>query len=441
MCLLTNAPAKPLTGPLISRVMLMSAASRSARRGLVFRWLICGLLMLVLTVPAAAQGRRTSGKNETAGGVGVYVSANFRVVTDLPAKEAEELLKRLETMLRLVSGYYGKRNTRTIDMYVARNFDTWPAETLATLDPDCIEMVRAGGGVTRAQTALINGRPVDARAVVYATADHGTPQHEAVHAYCALAFGTNGPVWYSEGMAEVGQYWKEGEKGVNAAPEVIDYLRRSEPKPLNEIVNNPLETTGDSWQNYAWRWALCHLLGHNENYTERFKPLGLAMLNRQNVDFWQVYGEQAVEIAFEYLFFLQHVEPGYRVDLCSWDWKSKFTPLRKTGTTCRVQAGRGWQATKANLTSGETYSFEATGEWSVSSDGTRLSADGEAGGSGRLVGCLFQDYELSEEFELGSLGTFVAPSSGSLFLRCRDGWGSVADNKGTISVKLRPATP
>jgi hypothetical protein len=404
--------------------------------------LICLAIGGSAVAPARAQGRKTT-KNQNAitSSVGTYSSTNFRLVTDLPQKEAQELLTRLETMLKLVSGYFGKRNTKTIDRYVARDFDAWPAAMVANLDPLSVAMVKAGGGITHAQTALLNGRAVDAQAVVYATADHGTPQHEAVHAYCSLAFGACGPVWYSEGMAEVGQYWKEGDKGVNASAEVIRYLHESDPKPLDEIVNSPLETTGDSWQNYAWRWALCHLLGHNENYTDRFKPLGLAMLNRQDIDFWQVYGAQAVEIAFEYVFFLQHIEPGYRVDLCSWDWKAKFAVPKKLGSVCKVNAGRGWQASKFKLTAGESYAYDTTGEWQVEANGEKLSADGDHAGAGRLVGCLYKDYELTSEFELGTRGEIVAPSDGDLFVRCRDGWGSLADNKGGVTFKLRPAGP
>lgn len=399
------------------------------------------ILGVVLGMPenAAAQARRPAGGKAAAtnGSIRTASSANFRLVTDLSEQETQELLARLETMLKLVSGYYGKRNIRTIDMYVARNIRTWPADVLAQMDPDGIAQIRGGGGVTLGRTAYVNGRAADAAAVVYAAADHGTPQHEAVHAYCLLAFGRCGPVWYAEGMAEVGQYWRENDKSVNAPQEVIDYLRSREPKPLLEIVNNPLETSGDSWQNYAWRWALCHLLGFNENYTDRFKPLGLAMLNGQTIGFEQVYGDQAAEIQFEYRFFLRHLAPGYRVDLCSWDWKSKPLPAKRSGSSLRVNAARGWQAAKVRLDAGVMYSFEATGEWTVEPQGNTFTADGDADGVGRLVGSIFKDYALSDEFELGTVGTFVAPGDGALFVRCRDDWGRLADNKGTITLRIR----
>ena len=407
--------------------------------------LLCLCLALtVLTDAAHAQRSRRTQSNKAvpiAEGIHVFASPNFRVVTDLNEKEGQELLVRLETMLKLVSKYFGKRNIRTIDMYVAKDITTWPREVLAQMDPEGINSILGGAGVTQAQTALINGRPVDAKAVVYAVADHGTPQHEAVHAYCSLAFASTGPVWYSEGMAEVGQYWVEGDKGVSAHPNVIRYLRESTPKPLNDIVNNPLETTGDSWQNYAWRWALCHMLGHNKNYTDRFKPLGLALLNRKNIDFWQVYGAQAIEIAFEYEFFLTHVEEGYRVDLCSWDWKAKPRAPRRSGSVMKIDANEGWQPSKMQFTAGETYTYEATGEWTLEADGPTLTPAGDDTGAGKLVGCLFYNYSLTEEFELGESGEFTAPSDGHLFLRCRDGWGKLADNSGSVILKLKATAP
>jgi hypothetical protein len=368
----------------------------------------------------------------------LYKSANFHVMTDLPAAQAEELLKRLETMIKLVTAYFGRRNPRPIEMFVIDNFDHWPENQLAQMEPEGVASVRGGGGVTLTQSirATATNQVVDAKSVVYAGSDHGTPQHEAVHAYCGHCFGGAGPVWYAEGMAEVGQYWRENDKSVTAGEYVIAYLKSGEPKAVEYIVNNPLETTGDSWQNYAWRWALCHLLGFNENYTQRFKPLGMALLAERNVDFWQVYGAQAKEIDFEYRQFLKDMEPGYRCDLCSWDWKTKFVPLRgRSPVQAIIKANRGWQASRLKVLEGQHYQYEATGNWQLTADGAEVPPDGTEAGEGKLLGVLFDDHTLSEPIELGSSGTFVAPSEGHLYLRCRDAWGSLADNKGQVTVR------
>ncbi|REJ91839.1 MAG: hypothetical protein DWQ29_05395 [Planctomycetota bacterium] len=381
---------------------------------------------------------RQAGEDATPG-PNVYKSRNFHVMTDLSREDSEELLERLETMLTLVSAYWGRRNTRPIEMYVIDDFENWPESQLAQMDSDGVAMVRGGGGLTITQV-ISSGNKFVSKAVVYAGSDHGTPQHEAVHAYCGHAFGTTGPVWYSEGMAEVGQYWKKNDKSVNAPQPVIDYLQSGELKELDAIVNNPLETTGDSWQNYAWRWALCHLLGFNENYTKRFKPLGLALLAKQDVDFWQVYGSQAQEISFEYALFLQDMAPGYRCDLCSWDWKTRFKGLQGSALVqASIRADRGWQASRLKVFEGTAYSVEASGNWTITEEGDDVSPEGTESGEGRLVGVIFHDYTLSEPFDLPADGTWTAPADGDLFLRCHDDWGSIADNSGAVRVKLKLA--
>ncbi|HTI51426.1 MAG TPA: hypothetical protein VL475_10760, partial [Planctomycetaceae bacterium] len=159
-------------------------------------------------------------------GVGTYSSKNFVVYTDLPAPEAQELLKRLETMLGLISKYWGRPLSGTIEMYVVGELRKWPAGSIPS---EGLASVEAGGGLTVTHT-LTQGNAFHAKSVVYATADRGTPQHEAVHAYCGQTFGRTGPVWYSEGMAEMGQYWRPDDMSVNAHDAVIRYLRSSEIK-------------------------------------------------------------------------------------------------------------------------------------------------------------------------------------------------------------------
>jgi len=366
-----------------------------------------------------------------------YRSKNFLIHSDLSEDEAKQLLEELETMLSLISRYWGKPNRQTIEMYVAKNIRNWPRSVLQQMDADGIKSIANGGGVTVGLTTSAGGQRFT-KSTVYCTAERGVPKHEAVHAYCQQAFGTTGPLWYSEGMAEMGQYWRTDDMSVNCEDYVLDYLRKVQPKSLNDIVNPTVEVTGDSWQNYAWRWALCHLLANNTNYQARFRPLGLAYLTNQNVTFEQVYGPMADEIIFEYLFFLNHMERGYRVDLCSWDWTSRFSRLLpgRTGKT-KVKAAAGWQPSRLLVESGQKYDFSASGQWKLAKDGESLTADGKPDGSGKLIGAIFKDFKLSEPFELGNYGTFVAPESGQLWLRCRNGWGSLADNEGEMDVTLK----
>jgi hypothetical protein len=160
----------------------------------------------------------------------------------------------------------------------------------------------------------------------------------------------------------------------------------------------------------------------------------------RGASFEQVYGPMAKEITFEYLFFLKHFDIGYRVDLCSWDWKAKFRPARGANSfVAKIDAAAGWQPSRLEVREGETYEFSTTGDWTLCEEGEDLTAAGDADGKGKLVGIIFEDYQLSEPFELEAEGTFMAPKSGNLLLRCADEWHQLADNSGTISVKLKAA--
>jgi hypothetical protein len=328
-------------------------------------------------------------------------------------------------------------------MFVVKDLAAWPPGVF----PDAaVDSLTTGGGLTMSQTRssfnAATGKKLahlGTKSMVYAVADRGTPQHEAVHAYCAQSFGTTGPTWFAEGIAELGQYWRDKDLSVQIHPEVLKYLQNSEPKPLAEIVDLR-SVTGDSWQNYAWRWALCHLLAFNPNYGDRFRPLGLQILNEQESTFQSVYGSMAPEIAFEYRFFLDHMDNGFRVDLCRWDWKTKANLIRGTGAAAsKIEAARGWQASRLMVKEGQSYEVTATGEWSTGGDTEKVSADGHAGGRGRLTGVLFDDYKLSEPFPLGATARWAAPQNGVLFLRCDDDWKSVGDNSGSVAVKIKSA--
>jgi hypothetical protein len=414
----------------------------------MFRWIV-GLLLILAAGPIFGQEVKTSARTKRSApqdltvGPRDYTSKNFLLHTDLPPDEAKELLARLELMIVQVARYWGKPNSQTIEIFVVKELQRWPQ---GAFPEPALASVSSGGGLTMSQTrSMVNplsGRKtahLGTKSLVYAVADRGTPQHEAVHAYCSQMFGATGPIWFSEGIAELGQYWRDKDTSVQIHPEVLRYLQSSEPEPLTSIVDTR-QRTGDSWQNYAWRWALCHLLAFNPNYSQRFRPLGLALLTEQDANFEGVYGPMAQEISFEYLFFLKHIDMGYRVDLCSWDWKTKAVGLRGGGMVqSKIEAGRGWQPSRLLAKEGESYELTVTGHWSLSKDGEKLPATGEDAGKGRLVGVLFDSYQLSQPFDIGDATRWTAPTNGALFLRCNDAWHALADNTGAMTVKIKAA--
>lgn len=398
-------------------------------------------IFVFATLPAQAQAQaKPAPAQQATTGPSDYRSQHFWIHTDLTAAETKDLLERLEYMFGILATYWGKAPQGVIEMYVVKDLKKWPPGSINDETGRGMFSLTTGGGVTVTYT-LGN----EAKSMVYAVADRGTPQHEAVHAYCGQNFGTTGPTWYSEGMAEMGQYWRKNDPSVQVHDVVIDYIRKSDPKSLNAIVNGN-ETTGDSWQNYAWRWALCHLLATNPNYAPQFRPLGLSILSKgprpipdpNDPSFESVYGAMANEISFEYLFFLKHVCNGYRADLTWWDWKRKSTALQPTTTrTVKVLANRGWQPTGLLVKTDQEYELTTTGTWKTSKTQTKgVSAAGGDAGIGKLVGILFYDYKLSEPFEIGASMKFKAPLDAQLHVRCEDDWSSLGDNVGAIDLKI-----
>jgi hypothetical protein len=404
-------------------------AASAAIGAVVFSLLLC-----------AAEAQETPRRKARTPVVQDYSSPHFLVHTDLPAKDAQTLLKDLETMLKLVSTYWARPPSGIIECYVAKDIETWPEEVLSVMAPKGVAKIREGAGVCISQQMSLGNRFV-AKSIVYAVADDGVPQHEAVHGYCQQTFGRTGPLWYAEGMAEVGRCWIDGAKGVNNDPVVIEYLQKSPPATVGELIIND-ETTGGTWQDYAKWWSLCHFLENNPNYNADFRKLGAALLlGAPNQGFELTFGSRAKELSFEYMLFLDQLEAGYRVELTAWDWKRKFKPLlARTTVTTPVLAARGWQPTGISIVAGVGHEYAASGTWQTAKENKPVDANGGDDGAGRLVAVLMSDYKLCDEFELGAEGVLRREDSGDLYVRCRDGWAQLADNTGriTLRVKIEP---
>ena len=405
--------------------------------------IVAGVVVLTVllglgAVESRAEKARTGKKAREAESTGVqsYSSLHFLVYTDLSPNAARDLLKQLETVLRLISTYWGRQPSGILECYVAKDITQWPEDILSRLESEGVAKIRNGEGVMLGVT-MTRGNRMAAKARVFAAAQDGIPLHESVHGYCQQTFGHTGPLWYAEGMAELGHYWLNERKGVNASPSVVRFLKESTPRSIDEVAVSD-ERIGGTWQDYAWWWFLCHLLENNPNYTADFRALGMDILNGKSTSFQKVFDSRRKELTFEYDFFLQHLDVGYRVDLCSWDWKRKFFALtiNRSGSAI-VQANRGWQPSNISVSAKTTYEYTATGTWRPGKKAGSVDSDGAEDGTGKLVAVVMKDYQLSDEVELGASGEFTAPSSGNLYLRCRTPWNKLTENSGKINVKFK----
>lgn len=369
-------------------------------------------------------------------------SRHFRFITDISDRQAQIILDKLETMVSLLSSYFGRRPTGVVNGYIVRDLNNgWQGKLIGPKD-----QLAAGVAKIRARAGICFNLSLGSQrqAVLYSCDDHGVIQHECTHGFCHMVFGSTGPTWLAEGVAELGQYWKKGQLEVDINPSVLTYLQRARPKRSLLEIAVPGRTPPGGWQDYAWRWALCHLLSNNPNYSSRFKPLAIALMEkRPGVTFAAVYGPMANEITFEYDQFLHNLTNGYRPDLCAWDWKTKFKPLtaQRPVTTIRIKAAAGWQASGLQLETGVSYTVKTVGQWKIAPGTIAYDGNGDNDGRGSLLGAIMTTsstgrYTLSSGLPFRSETSFTAPVDGKLFLRCRDDWGMLHDNDGEISVHL-----
>jgi hypothetical protein len=243
----------------------------------------------------------------------------------------------MEATLRMIAKYWRRPLQGRVVCFVAHDLSNWSDESLRHSQARVLlEHVRGG-----TQILERDGRSTKSSAHVYATSNRGVAEHELVHAYCHLTFGTCGPEWYKEGMADVAARSGRGGGAVNCPPEVVRLLRQERGKSIRDIViarrfTEPIadrmdeiheaQSTGDlaknQWlaaddeivakarQSYDWSWSLCHFLCNNPNYRDRFRMLGMGYLSQSDVSFQQLFGPVADQLIFEYDLFLRDVDNG-----------------------------------------------------------------------------------------------------------------------------------
>ena len=444
---------------------------------LLLRWgidlYLLGLAMAVIMWPSTLIAQATAVDSEVHRRS--YTSQKIRLHTDVEPDRAKRMLRRMEKTLRHISSYWRTPLKGSIECYVVEDMKRWPENSFP--NPSARALIQFVGGVTLTKMQ-VDRRKSELKAIVYATPAPGVVEHEIVHAYCFQTFGKHGPDWYKEGMADVAGRLADLRGAARCPMEITSYLRRQTFRPVDEIVSSgsftqPLidiknrlaQVTKNSVQTYLapslsiwgapedeilqnvqsayrWSWALCHFLVHSPNYSQRFRAYGQEHLDGNGIQFTKWFADVRKELDFEFGFFVGHSRPGYRVELCNWDWSLPRSPLKeRAARNVSVRAAAGYQATGCSVSAGQSYHYRTLGSCCLSQDGAAVTAAGDRSGRGKLVAVVMQNYKLSEEIELGESGSFSAPSSGHLHLRCRDDWDSLADNSGGLHVRLQAEPP
>lgn len=356
---------------------------------------------------------------------------SFNLRTDISPLQAKVLGMKLENMHEVLYRYFKKRPAERIECKIVADETNWVHESPSV------------SNTSTRSTAYRNVRPGGMQGTVDTGDDHDEVLRAAYEAFCKSTFSTTGPQWYCDGMSLMANYWELNDKKVSVAPEIIAHLKSSPPMSLTSVISSSNFHSDDSWKTKAGSWALCYMMIHNGNYAKDFRSLGISMMNglrgspSQQNSFELRFEDQMREIDFEFRQFLENFDVGYREDLCQWQWK--VTPKKLFGADMIktvVDSRAGWQATKVKVVQGQTYEYVAQGQWQTDPEFESSTADG-LNGAGRLLGTIFNDYQLSETIRMSARGKFVAQTDGQLYLRCDDKWNQIEDNKGRLKVFLR----
>jgi hypothetical protein len=293
--------------------------------------------------------------------------------------------------------------------------------------------------------------------------------HEVTHCVMTYLPDRRAPVWYFEGMAELFGTHRLEADGTFAwgvmpdSPEHFaglgritlvreDYSQgrgRSIPQILRMRPEEFLEPSP-----YAWSWALCHFLAQHPRYRERFQQLGQHLTGDQFEGAWrQLFGADARDLATEWALFALNLQYGYDMERSAIEFRSG-TPLAKDDPPreAAVRADRGWQSAGVLVEAGGAYHLEARGRftladvpkpWESEPQGVSIRYfDGFP--LGQLLACIRQETlpqgddreTMLKVLPVGRARRFVAPVTGTLYLRVNDSWSELADNRGEVQVLI-----
>ena len=426
------------------------------------------LLTAFLLQPCTCLG--TEGANPSDGKqIREFRSTHFILHTDLDATAAKARLSKMESTLRIGIDYWGRRLKGQIHCYLVDDLKAWPAGSLP--EHQARKVLLLVGGETVVDIKSIQSRKVP-QASIYATTQPGVVEHEVIHAYCFQVFGTGGPQWYREGMAELFAMNSKPKTGAVCREATLSVLKEGPPLSLKQVLalenftdsisqmigrdadpnnrDSGFDVTGETWNTsnskqlksaqvaYAQCWALCYLLHHNPNYEKRFRMLGRNFLNNNTVKFEDLFRPVMRNIDFELKQFGKNIGDGYRADLCRWNWSKTFDSIDVgESVTIPLKANAGYQATQLLVDCDQTYRITSVGDWLVTKNAARVDANGDHSGHGQLEVAIFDNFKLQPPLILGSQALLQTSHEGFVYLRCHDNWLGLADNRGTIHVRLK----
>lgn len=305
--------------------------------------------------------------------------------------------------------------------------------------------------------------------------------HEGTHAFMFEVFGTCGPSWYMEGIAELlathrwqndvltmGYYPKDRQEVplLGRIRMVKDEVAAGRPQSFRSIMAYDGRAFFTNKTPYGWSWAVCAFLDGHPRYEERFRQLPRVLADTSSdkgeaefdlsTKFRQTMDDDWPELNDEWQVFMRSITHGHDLRRTAIDFK-KGKPLPAAGHDVEIAADRGWQSAAVRLEAGKTYLFAAKGRYQIAKEAETWWC--EPGGVtiryhngqplGKLMASIRPDAKTPEEgtaatphpgfqpYGIGLNSAWRPAQSGTLYLRINESPADLGDNAGTLSVEIR----
>jgi hypothetical protein len=294
--------------------------------------------------------------------------------------------------------------------------------------------------------------------------------HEGTHWFMFRKYGSAGPPWLMEGLAEwlATHRWQNGalQMGIipNSREDVplwgrIPLIQQQLSEGLAPSMATILRYDGKAHQSpeaYAWSWAMVVFLRNDPSTQAAFNKLLDGPISSDATPTNQLLRSIQTRrplVRAEWSVMLTGLDYGFNPQRELVELDHRTEPLAQP-TKLTVSAARGWQTTGLQISTGQKFRVTASGRYVIGT--TPKAWLCEAPGvtlryrRGQPLGKLLlaiatpqaKEPEFSEELPIEPVGadaTITAASSGQILLRINETGAELDDNSGELSVMLSPA--
>jgi len=288
--------------------------------------------------------------------------------------------------------------------------------------------------------------------------------HEGVHGFVNHFFGSCGPNWYMEGVAELlgthswdektktltVPYFPESRDTVPFWPRIRDLRAENQPRNIEMVFTMSFDGA-DNTPSYAWSWGLAAFLNGHPLYSDLLRD-AVVDVSLSHAEFTRRFRTkleaiQSGRVHVDWSDFLARLEYGYDFERNAIKDLTPGKPLRSAAQEITVQTDQGWQNAGILVEKGKTYSFQAKGRFQLAQEGGKIWWSEPNGVTiryyqGRPLGLLLGSVLPAQKgaqfhlFPIGDTASWTAPETGTLFFRINDGAAELRDNSGTVLVKV-----